>query len=40
MLLASGGLALADAPFAHALLLPLPLPDGIEEGRYYFYRRG
>jgi hypothetical protein len=39
LILASGGLALADEPLPHPQLAPLPLPDDIEEGRYYFYRR-
>jgi len=38
-LLASGGLALSDAPLCHEELMPLALPHGIEAGRYYFYRR-
>jgi hypothetical protein len=39
MLLVSGGLVLSDARLQHPELQPLCLPDGIEEGRYYFYRR-
>jgi S-adenosyl-L-methionine methyltransferase len=39
MLLASGGLALADAPLCHEELMPLSLPYDIEAGRYYLYRR-
>jgi len=39
MLLAGGGLALSDEPLEHPELVPLPLPDGIEEGRYFLYRR-
>ena len=29
----------SDQRLADAELLPLPLPDGVEEGRYWFYRR-
>ena len=39
LLLASGGLALSDEPLPHPHLAPLPLPEDIEDGRYYFYRR-
>jgi hypothetical protein len=38
-LLVSGGLALSDEPLPHPQLELLRLPEGIEEGRYYFYRR-
>jgi hypothetical protein len=39
LLLAPGGLALSDVCLPDPALTRLPLPDGIEEGRYYFYRR-
>jgi hypothetical protein len=39
LLLASGGLALSDEPLPHPRLIPLPLPEGIEDGRYFLYRR-
>ena len=38
-LLAPRGLALSDEPLAHAALIHLPHPDGIEDGRYFLYRR-
>ncbi len=33
------GIAVSGLPLEHAELLPLPLPDGIKEGRYFLYRR-
>ena len=33
-----GGLVAADRDVAFAGAAPLPLPDGIEEGRYFLYR--
>ncbi|SEB78154.1 S-adenosyl-L-methionine methyltransferase [Rhizobiales bacterium GAS191] len=39
-LLATAGLAISDLPLEDPRLLPLPLPDGVIEGRYWLYRRG
>jgi hypothetical protein len=39
MLLAQGGLALSDEPLENPQLVPLPLPGGIPERRYFLYRR-
>jgi hypothetical protein len=39
MLLAAGGLSVSDLPLDDPLLVKLPLPDGIAEGRYRLYRR-
>ncbi len=38
-LLTRGGLALSDEPLPHPRLVPLLLPEGIEHGRYFLYRR-
>ncbi len=38
--LAPGGLAASDQAVAVAGWEPLPLPDGIEAGRYFLYRNG
>lgn len=37
--LASGGIAASGLPLEEPQLEPLPLPQGIEPGRYYFYRK-
>ncbi len=33
------GIAVSGLPLQHPELLPLPLPRGIKEGRYFLYRR-
>jgi len=33
------GIAVSGLPLEHPQLLPLPLPGGIKEGRYFLYRR-
>jgi hypothetical protein len=38
-LLAEGGLVISDLALEDARLLPLPLPDGVLDGRYWHYRR-
>ncbi len=37
--LATGGIAVSGLPLDNPELEPLPLPDGVEPGRYYFYRK-
>ncbi len=37
-LLAPGALVVADQPFAAPGLVPMPLPRGVDEGRYFLYR--
>jgi hypothetical protein len=37
--LASGGTAMSGLPLDHADLISLPLPSGINEDRYFLYRR-
>jgi hypothetical protein len=37
--LAHHGIAVSGLPLEHPELLPLSLPDGIKEGRYFLYRR-
>jgi hypothetical protein len=37
--LTHGGVAVSGLPLEHADLLPLALPDGIKQGRYFLYRR-
>jgi len=37
--LASGGVAVSGLPLDHIDLLPLPLPPGIQQDRYFIYRR-
>ncbi|MET0748007.1 MAG: class I SAM-dependent methyltransferase [Rhizobium sp.] len=37
--LVSGGVAMSGLPLDHADLLPLPLPPGIHQDRYFLYRR-
>jgi hypothetical protein len=37
-LLAPGAWVIADQELTSLLLAPLPLPDGVEEGRYFLYR--
>lgn len=37
-LLAPGGIAISGLPLEHVLLLPLPLPLGIDSQRYFLYR--
>lgn len=37
--LAHDGIAVSGLPLDHSELLPLPLPEGIKEGRYFLYRR-
>ena len=39
-LMAPGGIALGDQPMACALWHELPLPAGLEPGRYYMYLAG
>lgn len=38
-LLAPGGVAASGLPLEDARLTPLPLPAGIDQGRYFLYRR-
>jgi hypothetical protein len=38
-LLRTGAVLVSDPEIASALLLPLPLPDGVAPGRYHLYRR-
>lgn len=38
-LLAPGAVILADQPMAIPGTMPMPLPEGVTEGRYHFYRR-
>ena len=38
-ILASGAYLACDQPISLPGLEPLPLPDGLEEGRYHFYRK-
>lgn len=38
-LLAPGGIAASGLPLDHTDLVPLPLPAGVEPGRYFLYRR-
>ncbi len=38
--LARDGMVVSDLPLEHASLLPLALPKGAREGRYFLYRRG
>lgn len=37
--LAPNGIAVSGLPLDNPELEPLPLPDGVEPGRYYFYRK-
>lgn len=37
--LVSGGIAVSGLPLDHIDLLPLPLPPGIQQDRYFIYRR-
>jgi hypothetical protein len=37
--LTHGGIAVCGLPLEHPDLAPLPLPQGIKEGRYFLYRR-
>lgn len=37
--LVSGGIAVSGLPLEHADLVPLPLPSGIQQDRYFLYRR-
>ncbi|MFI4996293.1 MAG: class I SAM-dependent methyltransferase [Hyphomicrobiales bacterium] len=39
LLLRPGGLVISGLPLEDPRLQELPLPEGVEEGRYYFYRR-
>ena len=39
-LLAPGGLAISDLALKDPRLRPLPLPDGVLDGRYWLYRHG
>jgi S-adenosyl-L-methionine methyltransferase len=39
MLLAQNGLAVSDLPLDDAMLMALPLPEGVAEERYFLYRR-
>jgi hypothetical protein len=39
LLLRPGGLVISGLPLGDPRLQELPLPGGVEEGRYYFYRR-
>ncbi len=34
-----GGIAVSGLPLDHPDLAPLPLPEGVREGRYFIYRR-
>lgn len=34
-----GGIAVSGLPLEHPDLAPLPLPQGVREGRYFIYRR-
>lgn len=38
-LLREGGLVVADQPLDTDRLLPLPMPAGVPDGRYFLYRR-
>jgi hypothetical protein len=38
-LLAAGGIAASGLPLDDAKLEPLPLPEGIDRGRYFLYRK-
>jgi hypothetical protein len=38
-LLAPGGVLAGDQPVDHEALEAIPLPDGVESGRYHLYRR-
>ncbi len=39
-LLAPGGLVASDLPLDHPLLVPLPPPPTVMQGRYFLYRKG
>lgn len=39
-ILAPGGIAASGLPLDHPALSPLPLPGGVEVGRYFLYLRG
>lgn len=38
-LVATGGIAMSGLPLSHAKLEALPIPDSIEENRYFLYRK-
>ncbi|HEY2539863.1 MAG TPA: class I SAM-dependent methyltransferase [Stellaceae bacterium] len=38
-LLCRGGVLVSEPPLASPDLLPVPLPEGVAEGRYHIYRR-
>lgn len=37
-LLGGGAVVVSDQPLDHEALAPSPLPDGVQEGRYFLYR--
>jgi hypothetical protein len=39
-LLREGAIVISDQPLAADGFTPLPLPEGVREGRYFFYRAG
>ena len=39
-LLAAGAVLVSDQALDHPSLAPLPLPEGVEPGRYFIYRAG